>query len=287
VVDFAPRGGAALDAASPEEPVALVLIFDLDGVVYLGDTPIPGAIPALHDLAAAGHRLFFLTNNSTRSRRSYAEKLTRMGFPTEPEQVMTSAYATGLYLQSISAAGKTVYVVGESGLCEEMERAGLRVLTLEDATPADYVVAGLDRDLTYAKLSRAHHEITVNGATFIATNRDSTYPMETAEIPGGGAIVAPIEVSSGVRGATIGKPEPHTWQRILDAAGARSNEALMVGDRPDTDIFGARRIGIPTALVLSGVTRAEEVAGLAPEQQPDHVLADLAALPRLVAALSR
>jgi 4-nitrophenyl phosphatase len=264
----------------------VVIVFDLDGVVYLGDTPIPGAVEALNALARRGHQLYFITNNSTRSRRHYADKLSGMGIPADPAHVMTSAYATGLYLQSLGAQGKRVFVVGEHGLCEEMEAAGLRVLTTESRERADYVVAGLDRELTYARLRRAHEEISVHGATFIATNRDATYPLETGEIPGGGAIVAPIETSTGVRGITIGKPEAHTWLRILDLAGARPEQALMVGDRAETDIEGAKRIGLHTALVLTGVTSRTAVPGLPATQQPEAVLNDLTELPALVERLA-
>ena len=264
----------------------MVLIFDLDGVVYLGDTPIPGAIQALNQLAEEGHQLFFLTNNSTRSRQNYADKISKMGHAVRPEQVMTSAYATGLYLEAQGAAGKSVYVVGEGGLREEMRLAGLRVIEDGDASAADYVVAGLDRHLTYDKLLRAHIEITRNGATFVATNRDATFPQETGEIPGGGAIVAPIECSSGVQGVTIGKPEPHTWLRILELAGAWPDQALMVGDRSETDILGAKKIGLHTALVLTGVTTPEMVGSLSDEAAPEFVLPDLTALPALAARLS-
>jgi len=264
----------------------VVLIFDLDGVVYLGNTPISGAIDSLNRLAAEGHSLYFLTNNSTRARQDYVVKLAEMGYRTDAEHVMTSAFATGLYLSGRGAAGKSVFVVGERGLCEEMTAVGLRVLSLEDAEPADYVVAGLDRGLTYAKLQRAHHEIVVNGATFVATNRDATYPMETGEIPGGGAIVAPIEYSTGVRGATIGKPEPGTWLGILKLAGATPAEAIMIGDRPETDIMGAKAIGLHTALVLTGVTQASQIGGLPEEQAPDHVILDLTELSALAASLS-
>lgn len=265
----------------------MVLIFDLDGVVYLGDTPIPGAIESLNALAAQGHSLYFLTNNSTRSRLTYVNKLTRMGLPTRAEQVMTSAFATGLYLKSQGAEGKSVFVVGEEGLREEMAAIGMRVLSLEDGSPADYVVAGLDRGFTYAKLQRAHHEITLNGAIFVATNRDATYPMETGEIPGGGAIVAPIECSTGVQGVTVGKPEPGTWLSILELAGAEPSQGLMVGDRPETDIMGAKRVGLHTALVLTGVTQAPAIPNLPEEQQPDHVLQNLTQLGALVDRLSK
>jgi 4-nitrophenyl phosphatase len=263
----------------------LVLVFDLDGVVYLGDTPISGAIESLNELSDAGHALYYLTNNSTRARNDYSDKLTAMGLPTQPEQVMTSAFATALYLKEQGATGKSVFVVGERGLAEEMNAIGMRVLTLEDRGTADYVVAGLDRGLTYAKLQRAHEEITVNGATFVATNRDATYPMESGEIPGGGAIVAPIECSTGVTGITIGKPEPHAWERILALAGVEPSQALMVGDRPETDIMGAKQLGMHTALVLTGVTTREHLPLLSTAQLPDHVLPDLTHLPALVARL--
>lgn len=263
----------------------MVAIFDLDGVVYLGDTPIPGAIEALNALAEAGHGLYFLTNNSTRSRQHYVDKLAKMGYTPAADQIMTSAYATGLYLRTLGVEGKTVFVVGEHGLAEEMAAIGLEVLGQDDPRPADFVVAGLDRQLTYAKLQRAFQEIHDRGAQFIATNRDATYPMETGEIPGGGAIVAPIEVATGVTPVTIGKPEPGCWLRILELAGAAPQQAVMVGDRPETDIMGAKQVGIATALVLTGVTGADEVAGLPEPQQPDHVIANLLELPALLERL--
>jgi HAD superfamily hydrolase (TIGR01450 family) len=199
---------------------------------------------------------------------------------------MTSAYATGLYMQGVGAQRKSVYVVGEAGLAAEMELAGLRVVTDENLEPADYVVAGLDRKLTYAKLLRAHREIVENGAAFVATNRDSTYPMETGTIPGGGAIVAPIECSTGVTAVTIGKPEPGCWLRILEVAGSEPSRAMMVGDRPETDIMGAKAVGLHTALVLTGVTSEAEVPGLPEAQQPEFVIPDLTALPELALRLS-
>lgn len=264
----------------------MVIVFDLDGVIYLGETPIPGAIEALNELAADGRQLFFLTNNSTARRTDYVTRLGRMGFATDEEHVMTSAYATGLYLKSRGAAGKSVFVVGEAGLSAEMEMAGLRVVDIDSDERADYVVAGLDRQLTYAKLLRAHHEITVNGAEFVATNRDATYPLESGPIPGGGAVVAPIECSTGVRPVTVGKPEPGCWLRILNLVGVQPKGALMVGDRSETDIMGAKAIGLHTALVLTGVTSAAEVESLPEAQAPDHVLTDLTGLPALVRRLA-
>lgn len=263
----------------------MVLVFDLDGVVYLGTTAIPGAPEALSHLARSGHRLFYLTNNSTRSRTHFAERLASVGVDASPDQIVTSAYATGLYLKNLGAAGRRVYVVGEIGLCQELEAAGLQVIDEADEGAVDYVVAGLNRRLTYDHLLRAHREIS-RGAAFIATNRDRTYPLETGEIPGGGAIVAPIETSTGVTGVTIGKPEPLCWKLILQSAGAQPGDSMMVGDRPETDIKGARAVGLHTVLVFSGVTTQAEAANLPPDQTPDYMLEGVRDLPRLVERLA-
>ena len=262
----------------------MVIVFDLDGVVYRGDTPLPGAVSALAALSRAGHSLYFLTNNSTRSRAHYADKLTRMGIPTGAEQVVTSSYLTGRYLAERGGAGKRAYLVGEHGMAEELRLAGVEIAPDDGDEPVDYVVVGLDRNLTYARLARAH-ELIQRGARFIATNRDATYPVEDGrEIPGGGAMVAALEHSTGVRAVTIGKPEPYPWRHILATTGVAPADALMVGDRPETDVLGAKRLGMRTALVLTGVTRGEAVANLPEEQRPDAVLTGVAELPALLEA---
>ncbi len=278
-------GSAALPALFPCGSPDLVIIFDLDGVIYLGETPIPGAIEGLKELEADGHDLAYLTNNSTRSRSDYAARLTRMGKPTRAAEVMTSAYASALYLRDTGAVGQRVFVIGESGLREELREAGLIVIGEDDPAPVSFVVVGLDRELTYAAIRRAFVEITENGAVFIATNRDATYPMERGEIPGGGAIVAPIEYSTGTAAITIGKPEPHTWRRILEQTGCSPAEAVMVGDRPETDIRGARDIGIRTVLVLTGVTSRAGLSAIPAQHRPDHVLDRVADLPHFVRTL--
>lgn len=261
----------------------MILVFDLDGVIYRGETPVPGAIPTLLHLSAAGHRLFFLTNNSTRSRRDYADKLIRMGYPATPAQVMTSAYATGLYLREHGAEGQRVFIIGEHGLAEEMTLAGLAVVPLESDERVDYVVVGLDRSLTFAKLQRAFAEVR-GGATFIATNQDPTYPMEEGrEIPGGGSMVAALQYALGVAPIAIGKPEPYTLQEILRLAGGRPEEAVMVGDRLDTDIRVGRRVGLTTVLPLTGVTSRAALEQTPPAERPDFVIESLEQLPALLA----
>jgi phosphoglycolate/pyridoxal phosphate phosphatase family enzyme len=260
----------------------VLFVFDLDGVVYRGKVPVPGAAEALHQLEADRHLVFFLTNNATASRADYAARLGGMGIPATAERIMTSAYATGRYLQEQGAEGKAVYLVGERGLTEEMNLAGMRVLPEEGEEQADYVIVALDRQFTYAKLRRAQAHLQ-GGARFIATNRDRTLPLEGGlEIPGGGSMVAALEACARPPEITIGKPEPYTWLEILSLAGSPPSQSAMVGDRAETDIFGAKRVGMQTVLVLTGATRAEDVPRLPPEQQPDHVLDSIAELPALV-----
>jgi phosphoglycolate/pyridoxal phosphate phosphatase family enzyme len=265
----------------------LILIFDLDGVIYRGESAVPGAIPTLNHLTTAGHRLFFLTNNSTRTRRDYADKLNRLGYPAAPEQVMTSAYATGQYLRRQGAAGKRVFLIGEHGLAEEMEAVGLTVLPEESSERADYVVVGLDRFLTFTRLQRAFEEVR-GGATFIATNKDPTYPMEEGrEIPGGGSMVAALEYAVGQAPVAIGKPEPYTLQEILALADGRPQDAVMVGDRLDTDIRVGRNLGLTTVLPLTGVTTRAHLRSVSPEERPDYVIESLEELPGVLAGLGR
>jgi phosphoglycolate/pyridoxal phosphate phosphatase family enzyme len=260
----------------------LTIIFDLDGVVYRGETALPGAVATLNRLTADGHSLFYLTNNATRSRDDYAGKLRRLGIPCDPAQVMTSAYATALYLDGEGAAGRSAFVVGECGLVGDLEAVGIRVLPTESEERADYVVVGLDKGFSYPKLARAYREI-VAGAAFIATNRDPTYPLEEGvEIPGGGSIVAAIACATGRTPLTIGKPEPFALERILALSGAKPSAAIMVGDRLDTDIRVGRRVGLTTVLTLTGVTSREEAYAASAEERPDFIIESLEELPAIL-----
>jgi 4-nitrophenyl phosphatase len=260
----------------------VTIVFDLDGVVYRGETALPAAVATLNHLAAEGHSLFYLTNNATRSRDDYASKLRRLGVSCDPAQIMTSAYATALYLAGEGAAGRSAFVVGEQGLVGELEAVGVHVIPLDSEQRADYVVVGLDKGFTYPKLARAYREI-VAGASFIATNRDPTYPLEEGvEIPGGGSIVASIACATGITPLTIGKPEPFALERILALSGARAAEAVMVGDRLDTDIRVGRRVGLLTVLTLTGVTSREQAERATSEERPDFTIESLEELPAIL-----
>ncbi|MGC8668042.1 MAG: HAD-IIA family hydrolase [Chthonomonadales bacterium] len=264
-------------AGSLPHPVAYV--FDLDGVLYRMDEPVPWAREALERLRAAGRRIFFLTNNSSKTRADYVAKLAGFGIPATEEEVMTSAYALGVHFAEAGAAGSSVYVIGEQGLVAELQAAGMRVVPFHPQHSADYVVVGWDRGLTYTKLAEAHRLITA-GSRFIATNRDATYPDAGGlTLPGNGAAVAALVTSTGVNPLTIGKPEPYTVQLILRRAGIAPEQCLVVGDRLDTDIAAGKRVGTPTALVLTGVTSRAEAEAAPPHLQPDFILEDLRALP--------
>jgi len=256
----------------------MIYVFDLDGVLYRMDEPVPGAPEAIQRLRARGDSVFYLTNNSSRTRAEYVEKLAGFGIPATPDEVMTSGYATAQLLVEWSALGKNLYVIGEQGLREELNAVGLRLVEYSEETPIDYVVVGWDRQFTYHKLTEAHLAI-LRGATFIATNRDPTYPDAGGRtLPGGGAIVAAVETCTGVVPRTIGKPEPHTLQLILRRANAAPTECLVIGDRLDTDIALGKRVGARTALVLTGISTRADAEAAPPELRPDHVWNDLCEL---------
>ena len=256
------------------------VIMDMDGVLYRGDHPLPGAVEALNTLRGQGVRVAFLTNNASRHREELAARLSRLGFACTTEDVWGSAYITALYLARHAPQAR-VFLVGTAGMRREMEEAGVAVAPTHEG--ATHVVAGLDMTVTYQKLSHAHYAI-CNGATFIATNLDATFPdSPTTTTPGGGALVAALTTSTGVAPLVIGKPEPTGLSLIASSWGAAADDVAVVGDRLDTDIAAANAFGCLSVLVLTGVsTRAEaEQAGAA--ERPGAILASLAGLPALLA----
>ena len=266
-----------------DSPPLTTYVFDLDGVMYLGETAIPHAAEAVDRLRAGGKQVFFLTNNSGRTRADYCEKLARVNGLSVPEsQIFTSAYATALYLKAQGAEGRSVFVIGEPGLAQELAQSGgLRPVVVPDSVPSDsidYVVVGIDRQFTYDKLRFAHAAITRGHAQFIATNRDSTFPMEVGEIPGGGSLVAALATAAGREPITIGKPETHAYEAILTVAGVPAAASVMVGDRLDTDIAVGNRVGARTVLVLTGVTERAAVETAPPAWRPGTIIGDLRGL---------
>lgn len=252
-----------------------VYIFDLDGVVYRGHDPVPGAAEAIAALRARSHTVTFATNNSTRTRAEFAAKLSGMGVPAMPTEVMTSSYATAHYLLHAARPAGNLLVLGESGLHQELAETGLSPVHDPDRE-TDYVVVGLDRQFSYARLALAQTAV-LAGATLIATNRDPQFPSEGGRLtPGAGSIVAAVETACRQPALSIGKPEPHLFTALLDRLGTPLAEVIVVGDNLLTDIGAAARLGCYSVLVLTGVSTRADIATSA--AKPDLVIETLEGL---------
>ena len=250
------------------------LILDLDGVIWVGERPIQEAVEAVRRLKELGLKIMFVTNNSTRSRRDYETRLRSLGLDVNVEEIMNSGYATALLLRE-KYGGGSAYVVGEIGLVEELEGQGLKVLTREECwrDGADFVIVGMDREFNYWKIATSMRAIR-HGALFVATNGDKTFPSEMGLLPGAGSMIAAISAASGKEpDIVVGKPSSHIFDIALKKLGLRRDKVLVIGDRIDTDVEGARRAGMKSLLVLTGVTREEELRSSA--IKPDFVLSSI------------
>lgn len=251
----------------PEFARFSAFLLDCDGVLWRGREPIPGAREAVEALRASGRKVLFFTNNATLSRKGYLEKLRGLGFEAEVGEIYCSAYAAAAWLKG---RVKKVYVVGEEGLVEELELAGLEAAGPDEA---ECVVVGLDRKLTYRKLEEALRCL-IRGALFVATNRDPTLPTERGLAPGAGAIVSALEAAAGREAdMVIGKPSTYMYELALREHRIEPATALAVGDRLDTDVEGAKRAGLAAALVLTGATGLRELERA--RVKPDYVLASI------------
>jgi 4-nitrophenyl phosphatase len=237
-------------------------VLDLDGVVWLGDQPIPGAAAAVARLRAAGEAVVFCTNNSGEPVTSVEAKLARHGIEATGD-VVTSAVAAA----SLVEAGETVLVCGGPGITEAIVSIGATVVR---EGPADVVIVGFDRGFDYERLRVASAAVRT-GARLIGTNDDATYPTADGLLPGGGSLLAAVETASGTRAVVAGKPYAPMTELLRARLG---RQGVMVGDRPDTDGRFAHALGYAFALVLSGVTSAGQRA----DPVPDVIAADLAAL---------
>ncbi len=254
-------------------------VFDLDGVIYRGEQPLPGAADTILTLRRLGHQVYFFTNNSSKSRPFYREKLERMGIEADLEHVMTSGYATALYLTEIGAQGSTVYAIGQFGLKGELEAIGMKLV---DGVDVDFVVVGIDRKFNYDMIVTAQNAI-FRGAKFIAANPDTSFPLENGRvIAGNGALVAAIQAASGVAPIMIGKPETTGMHVILEQAHAAPEDTIVIGDRLDTDILAGNRIGAKTVLVLTGIATMADVEAADPEAKPQIIVNEL---PEMLEAL--
>jgi HAD superfamily hydrolase (TIGR01450 family) len=229
-------------------------LFDLDGVLYRGDRPIPGAADVVARLRAAQKRIAFVTNNSARTPGSVAAHLASVGVVATPDEIETSALTTASALSARSI--RSALVVGEEGLRSALEGAGIRIVGPADGPES--VVVGWDRGITYASLTDASIAIQ-RGAAFFASNDDPSYPApDGVTWPGAGAIVAAISVASGTRPEVFGKPNAPILHAALERAGG--GRALVIGDRIESDVAGAGAVGWDCALVLTGIASREDLA---------------------------
>lgn len=236
-------------------PTAGYLI-DMDGVIYRGEQPIPGAIEFIQTLQRREIPFLFLTNNSQRTRLDVATKLRRMGLlGIEERHIFTCAIATAIYLRN-QRPNPTAFVIGEGGLHSALNHFGVATT---DKDP-DYVVVGEGRTLSFELMEAATRHV-LNGARLIATNLDPSCPTASGTRPGAGAIVAMLERATGRQALGLGKPSPIMMRLARKELGLRTDDITMIGDTLETDIIGGVQMGYQTVLVLSGGTRAEELDG--------------------------
>lgn len=247
------------------------LILDMDGVLVCSGQPIGDLAAIFGEIYRRGYQVVLGTNNSTRSAAQFAEYLCSLGAPLAPWQVVNSSEAVAYYLKQNFPSGGPVFVIGESGLLEPLVEQGF----YQDASEPLAVVVGLDRNLTYEKLTRANLLIR-KGTPFIGTNPDLTMPTPEGQAPGAGSIIGLLRLASGVEPVLIGKPEPWIYKVALERLQIPLAQALVVGDRLETDIAGAQKLGCPSALVLTGVSTIEQ----AHQWQPalDYLARDLTTL---------
>ena len=242
----------------------------MDGVLWHGSTPVVDVQLLFDRIRQQGLSVLCVTNNSTRPVAYHQERLRTMGVDLDRSQILTSAEATADHLIMKFSVPGDVFVVGASGIQEALQERGFRLLNGEEGRAAQAVVVGLDKSFTYHKFDLAVRYLQ-EGAYFVGTNPDPSIPTPTGSAPGAGALIRGIEVSSGINAHVIGKPHSGLFQEALRRADCLPREALMIGDRLDTDILGAQRTGLKTALVLTGITTKEQALGWEP--RPNYIAA--------------
>ena len=260
------------------------LIIDMDGVLWHGQNAIPGLVEFFQALEELKISFILATNNASSTPDQYVKKIAEMGVSVNKNQILTSGIATALYLsEKVNPANTRVFVVGEEGATQPLIDQGFTLTGLYEVNKdsdivkngADFVVCGKDHTLTWDKLATATLNIR-GGAQFIGTNGDTTLPTELGITHGNGAILAALEVATGVKPTIIGKPEPIMYQQALALLNAEPTATVAIGDRLDTDILGAVRTGIRSVMVLTGVSTQDDLKDS--DFQPTWVMSDIGEL---------
>lgn len=244
------------------------LMLDMDGVLWRDTQPIGDLAQTVQRALGLGLKLAYVTNNATRTVDQYVDKFKSFGVEVDAEQIFTSARATADYLGRKYPQGGAVFIIGERGLVEALKAKGFE----HGEENCLAVIVGLDRQINYEKLTLATLLVR-SGVPLIGTNPDRTLPTPKGLVPGAGALIAALEAASGRMAKVIGKPESKLLEAALSQLNLPPEQALMVGDRLETDIAAGQKAGCPTALVLSGVSSLEDAKAWKP--QPDYVIDDL------------
>lgn len=252
-------------------PDIQALILDMDGVLWRSNQPIGNLSHIFKKIRSNNLRIIFATNNSSKTIEQFQEKLRSFGVDVEPWQIVTSSIAASYLLKQKFPKGGPVFIIGEEGLINAITEQGFH--HAEKKVLA--VVAGIDRHITYHKLSTACLLIR-QGAYFIGTNPDRTFPAPQGLMPGAGSILAYLEASSDVKPHIAGKPYPIMMEMIIERLCVTPQQILVVGDRLDTDILAGQRTGCHTALVLTGVSSRQDLENWSPK--PDFIAPDLESL---------
>ncbi|KAM3859783.1 glycerol-3-phosphate phosphatase [Diretmus argenteus] len=275
------------------------VLFDCDGVIWRGDQVVPGAPQVINLLKKHGKRVFFVTNNSSKTRKMYADKMSRMGFDVTQEEVFGTAYCSAAYLKSVCKLEGKVYLIGGDALRQELEAVGIQQTGVgPDAVsgvqsdwanvPLDpevkAVLVGFDEHFSYMKLNRALQYLTDPGCLFVGTNTDTRLPLEGGKaVPGTGCLLKAVETAAQRQAQTVGKPNHFMFDCVASQFGLDRTRCLMVGDRLDTDIMLGSNCGLKTLLTLTGVStvadaEAHQKSGSAERQRmvPDYYVESIA-----------
>jgi 4-nitrophenyl phosphatase len=251
------------------------LVLDMDGVLWRGDTPMPGLVNFIETLHELEIGFVLATNNARKTAVEFTEKLAKMGVKIPATQILTSAEITAIYLRGSYAPGTFVYVIGDKGLHEAMKEKEFVIVgpdDVEKGASASIVVVGFTPYAQYHELAMGSL-LVHQGAAFYGTNPDPSIPTELGPLPGAGALLAVISTATGIEPVTIGKPGPCVFEEALRRLGSSKEDTAMVGDRLSTDIAGAKSAGLWAIMLLSGISTREDVQESV--IKPDYIFADI------------
>ncbi len=251
------------------------LILDMDGVLWKGDAPIGDLPTTFARMQAGGLKVAFATNNGTQTPEQYVERLARLGVYVESWQIVTSALGIANLLIQKLPRGSSIFVIGGVGVKTALRECGFELLSNKAAESAKAVVMGIDPEINFEKMNEAALLVR-RGIPFYATNPDKTFPTPRGQIPGAGAWISVIDTATGVKPVYAGKPAPYLLELARTRLGTEKEQTLVVGDRLETDIAGGQAAGMPTALVLSGISTKAQAEEWKPKV--DIIVEDLATL---------